>query len=81
MHNAGSGESSFSHGMDELGLGFSPVEAPGSSGSWDLELVASSGVRLRVGFVVAVVDFSHLRMKSQHQMVWGKTKKNLKITF
>lgn len=43
---------------------------------WELhlELVAPSGVRLRLGFVIAVVDLSHLATKSQHQMVLGKKK-------
>lgn len=45
-----------------------------------MELVAASGVRLRVGFVVAVVDFSHLGTKNQHQMAlvcnpWGGKKR------
>lgn len=43
---------------------------------WELhlDLVAPSGVRLRLGFVIAVVDLSHLATKSQHQMVLGKKK-------
>lgn len=39
-----------------------------------MELVASSGVRLRLGFVVAVVDFSHLGTKKIAPNGVGETK-------